>query len=161
MATLKIKNTEGQWEYIQLAGPDAFEAISQGKTPPVLKQDGKLWLDTGDNNYQGTIFETLQNQVDSLAAKEYFKMFDGFIGNESYYKQTEFDTPTSGNITESIKLTADNSVFATKITRFNTPTSGDITETVVIASEGINVRKITKFDTPVVGNIKESYEVIV
>lgn len=76
---------------------------------------------------------------------------------KGYYKVTEFDTPSAGNITETVKKISDDSVFGTKVTLFNTPTIGNIQETLIISSIGINVVKTTEFDTPSSGKIKETY----
>ena len=72
------------------------------------------------------------------------------------YKVTEFDTPTSGDVTETIKLKSDDSIYATIITEFDTPTSGDITETIVCTDLNINNSVITEFDTPTSGDITET-----
>lgn len=76
---------------------------------------------------------------------------------KGYYKVTAFDTPTAGNITETIKKTSDDSVLGTKVTLFNTPSPGNIRETLAITSLGISVAKTTVFDSPVVGQITETY----
>ena len=70
------------------------------------------------------------------------------------YKLTEFDTPTVGSITESIKLKSDNTVYATITTEFDTPTAGSITTTLVCAELGINNKVVVEFNVD--GSITET-----
>jgi hypothetical protein len=76
--------------------------------------------------------------------------------NNTRYKVTEFDTPSAGDITESIKNKVDDSIYATVITEFDVPTAGDITETLTCADLGIANRVITEFDTPSTGDVTET-----
>ena len=75
------------------------------------------------------------------------------------YKVTEFDVPALGSITESIKLTADDSVYATFTTEFDLPTSGDITTTLVCSDLGINNKVVTVFNID--GSITETSSEVV
>ena len=75
------------------------------------------------------------------------------------YKETTFDDPTSGDITETIKLTSDSSTYATLVTQFDTPTTGDITTTLTCTDLGINNKVVTVFNVD--GSITETSEVIV
>ena len=70
------------------------------------------------------------------------------------YKVTTFDDPTAGDITETIKLTSDNSTYATITTEFDLPTIGDITTTLVCADLGINNKVVTVFNID--GSITET-----
>lgn len=70
------------------------------------------------------------------------------------YRVTEFDTPTAGSVTESIKLSSDDSVYATLITEFDEPTAGDITETLLCGDLGINNKVVTVFNVD--GSITET-----
>ena len=81
-------------------------------------------------------------------------LFNLLLTNDKY-KLTEFDTPTSGSITESIKLKSDNSTYATITTEFDSPTIGDITTTLVCADLGLNNKVVTEFDD-ITGNITET-----
>ena len=75
------------------------------------------------------------------------------------YKVTEFDTPLAGSITESIKLTVDDSVYATVVTEFDTPAIGSITETLTCTDLGLSSKVVTEFDTPTVSDITETSSV--
>ena len=75
------------------------------------------------------------------------------------YKVTTFDDPALGSITETIKLTVDDSTYATLITEFDTPTADDITSTLTCADLGISVKVVTVFNID--GSITETSEVIV
>ena len=81
-------------------------------------------------------------------------VFNLLLTNDRY-KLTEFDTPTVGSITESIKLKSDDSVYATITTEFDTPNQGDITTTLVCADLGLNNKVVTEFDD-ITGNITET-----
>ena len=70
------------------------------------------------------------------------------------YKVTTFDDPTAGDITETIKLTVGDTVYATLVTEFDTPTTGDITTTLVCADLGINNKVIVEFNLD--GSITET-----
>ena len=72
------------------------------------------------------------------------------------YKITEFDEPTSGDITETIKLTSDDSTYATLITEFDEPTSGDITTTLLCTDLSIHNKIVVEFDEPTSGDITET-----
>lgn len=87
--------------------------------------------------------------------------FDGVITLPGYYKTTEFDKPSPGDITESLRLSADNSLFATRTTQFDTPAAGNITVIVECPELGIHNRTVTEFDTPTVGDIKETASEVV
>jgi hypothetical protein len=70
------------------------------------------------------------------------------------YKVTTFNDPTAGDITETIKLTADDSTYATLVTEFDTPTADDITTTLTCADLGISVKVVTVFNID--GSITET-----
>jgi hypothetical protein len=46
---------------------DAKVAIPQQDTPPADAVTGTIWLDTSDNEYQGTVFEDLDGKIDNIA----------------------------------------------------------------------------------------------
>ena len=81
--------------------------------------------------------------------------FDSLLTN-SRYRVTEFDTPTAGSITETIKLVSDDSTYATRVTTFDTPVAGAITETIVCSALSVNNAFITEFDTPTSSDITET-----
>jgi hypothetical protein len=94
--------------------------------------------------------------INKIEAKLLSLAFDGVITLPGYYKTTEFDKPSPGDITESLRLSADNSLFATRTTQFDTPAAGNITVIVECPELGIHNRIVTEFDTPTVGDIKET-----
>jgi hypothetical protein len=59
---------------------------------------------------------------------------------------TEFDTPTPGDIRETIKNTISEAVVATITTEFDTPSAGQIQETLYVVEDDITIRKITTFN---------------
>ncbi len=64
MPTLKRYNSSTElWELIQLSGDDILNII-QSETEPSGTVEGRIWLDTSDSAYQGTVFEELyQNSL--------------------------------------------------------------------------------------------------
>ena len=70
------------------------------------------------------------------------------------YKVTTFDDPNLGDITETIKLTVDDTTYATLVTEFDTPNQGDITTTLVCADLSINNKVIVEFNID--GSITET-----
>lgn len=76
------------------------------------------------------------------------------------YKLTKFDYPEEGIITEEIRLTSDNSLYATFTTQFDTPTAGDIQTSLTCTDLGIETVVTTEFDAPEAGQITETCEVI-
>ena len=59
MPTLKRYNSSTElWELIQLSGDDILNII-QSDTEPLGTVEGRIWLDTSDSTYQGTVFEDL------------------------------------------------------------------------------------------------------
>ena len=83
------------------------------------------------------------------------------IAFPGYYIETVFDSPTEGDITETMKKSSDNSTFLTKVTEFDEPTEGDITITVECAELDIHNKVITEFDSPTVGDITETASEVV
>ncbi len=77
-----------------------------------------------------------------------------------YYIITEFDTPTAGDITETMYKPND-AVFLTRVTEFDEPTAGDITTTLQCTELGIHHKVVTEFDTPTAGDIKETASEVV
>jgi len=66
MPTLKRYNSSTElWELIQLSGDDILNII-QSDTEPLGTVEGRIWLDTSDSTYQGTVFETLDDRVTVL-----------------------------------------------------------------------------------------------
>lgn len=72
------------------------------------------------------------------------------------YKVTQFDTPAAGDISETIKLSLDNSAVATYVTEFDVPAAGNITTTLACTFLGIANKVVTEFDTPSLGDTKET-----
>lgn len=65
--------TEGDFNRIEQGIADAHEGrepIIQQDTPPDGVMEGRLWLDTSDGTYQGTVFETLKGEIDGHLADE-------------------------------------------------------------------------------------------
>jgi len=124
-----------------------------------MAYSAKTWgyLDTYTESDANDIENAMETYSTSADLNAIFNMFN----KVGYYKVTEFDTPTAGDITESIKLTADDSTYATLVTEFDTPTSGDITVTLVCSDLGINRKIVTEFDTPTAGDIKETCSEVV
>jgi len=83
------------------------------------------------------------------------------IAFPGHYVVTEFDTPTAGDITETMYKSADDTVFLTKVTEFDTPTTEDITITIECVELGIHNKSVTEFDTPTAGDIKETVSEVV
>ena len=83
------------------------------------------------------------------------------IAFPGHYVVTEFDTPTAGDITETMYKSADDTVFLTKVTEFDTPTTEDITITIECVEFGIHNKSVTEFDTPTAGDIKETVSEVV
>ncbi|WP_419392876.1 hypothetical protein [Cytobacillus praedii] len=58
--------TEGDFNRIEQGIADALEGndpIIQQDTPPDGVKEGRLWLDTSDDTYQGTVFESLRGEI--------------------------------------------------------------------------------------------------
>ncbi len=87
--------------------------------------------------------------------------FENYRYRDGCYYRTRFDYPASGDITEGIYLTADDSVIATKTTEFDTPSTGNITETLYVAADAYTVKKVTVFDSPSAGYITETISEVV
>lgn len=65
--------TEGDFNRIEQGIADALdgsEPIIQQDTPPDGVKEGRLWLDTSDKTYQGTVFEELKGEIDGHLADE-------------------------------------------------------------------------------------------
>ena len=80
-------------------------------------------------------------------------LFNMLLTNDKY-KLTEFDTPSVGSITESIKLKSDDTVYATITTEFDLPAIGNIQTTLVCADLGINNKVVVEFNID--GSITET-----
>lgn len=122
--------------------------ITLAPAPGTVLQEGTPVNAGNLNKIEGGIFG---NQAKLLGLA-----FDSVITLPGYHKTTEFDTPTAGDITESLRLSADNSLFATRVTKFDAPAAGNITVTIQCAALGINNKVVTEFDTPGAGDIKET-----
>ena len=83
------------------------------------------------------------------------------IAFPGYYIEVQFDEPTEGDITETMKKSEDNSVFLTKVTEFDEPTEGDITTTVECVELGIHNKVVTEFDEPTEGDITNTASEVV
>ncbi|KQL18075.1 hypothetical protein [Cytobacillus solani] len=58
--------TEADFNRIEQGIADALEGndpIIQQETPPDGVKEGRLWLDTSDDTYQGTVFESLKGEI--------------------------------------------------------------------------------------------------
>jgi len=107
------------------------------------------WVNGGTPAINAT---NLNSMIDGT---EQNNLFNLLLSNDKY-KVTEFDTPSAGDITETIKLKSDNSTYATIITEFDTPSAGDITVTLNCSALGLSNKVITEFDTPSAGDITET-----
>jgi hypothetical protein len=70
------------------------------------------------------------------------------------YKVTTFDDPAAGDITETIKLTVDDSTYATLVTNFDLPAAGDITTTLLCADLDLHNKVVVVFNID--GSITET-----
>ena len=87
---------------------------------------------------------------------ENYAIHGELIAFPGFYIVTEFDKPTAGDITETMKKTADNSTFLTRVTEFDKPLAGNITVTLECQELGIHNKVVTEFDTPTVDDITET-----
>jgi len=118
--------------------------------------DGGTTIGRNFTEYDFATFKENINTINSLLTSS-----AGMGAFNGYYKVTEFDSPTTGDITETIKLSSDNSTYLTRITEFDTPTTGDITETITCSALSINIKIVTEFDTPTTGDITETTSEVV
>jgi hypothetical protein len=106
--------------------------------------------------------QRVKQAIESLtpqSADDQARLLQLILTNDKY-KVTQFDTPSAGSITETIRLKEDDSAYATLVTVFDSPTTGDITTTLQCTDLGIHNRVIVEFDTPSAGEIKETSEVV-
>lgn len=80
-----------------------------------------------------------------IGAAEFTFDMDVLATRKGLTKLTAFDTPTSGDITETV--TQGEATVASKVTEFDTPTSGSITETVTVGS--LSAVKVTTFSASI------------
>lgn len=139
---------------------------------------GAIWLDTSDTLYQGTVFESLENQINGLVQskgapdgiatlgadgkvptgqlppkEEPPFDFDNFYNRVGYTYKTEKDIPTAGSIKTSIINTSTEAVVATMTTEKDMPTAGQIRTTLYVAEDNMTVTKTLSIDGS--GNILE------
>jgi len=73
LPVLKVQRADGTYDIIQTSGLSGSEIIVSA-TQPAGVPDGALWLDTSDNEFQGTIyddiFDSLNNKPDRLTTVE-------------------------------------------------------------------------------------------
>jgi len=135
------------------------------KTTNVYNNEGKTVQELIDEHEAAAAphsgHETPAGAQAKVDAKTDIFAFDNLATKPNYYKVTEFDAPSPGDITETIKSSADGSVYATRITQFDVPAVGNITVTVQCAALGINNKAVTEFDTPAAGDIKETASEVV
>lgn len=144
--------TKKNWQDHVVPNPGQYTAVDNGDGTWTLTED------FGTPVQEGTpLSSTNMNNIET--GIEQNNLFNLLL-TPGRYKVTEFDTPTAGDITETIKLTADDSTIATLVTEFDTPTSGDITTTLTCVSLGLSSKVVVEFDTPTAGDIKESAEVV-
>ncbi|MFC0414503.1 tail fiber protein [Cytobacillus solani] len=65
--------TEADFNRIEQGISDALEGndpIIQQETPPDGIKEGRLWLDTSDNTYQGTVFESIKEEFGAHLAEK-------------------------------------------------------------------------------------------
>ena len=127
-----------------------------------IQEDGTLDAEAGmeehGNEYHEPNFAT---EAELSSHKSDYAYHGELIAFPGYYIETVFDTPTEGDITETMKKSSDNSTFLTKITEFDEPTEGDITITVECVELGIHNKVITEFDSPTEGDITETASEVV
>lgn len=82
----------------------------------------------------------------------YFQ-FDNWRYRAGCTYTTQNNYPTAGDITETVKLTADNTVIATRVTEFDTPAAGQIRETLHLVDGDVTVTKVTTFATDLVTEV--------
>lgn len=111
---------------------DRVPAVGKTNRKKITYEDGTVVYATVENADDGTAGTSLNRAL--LMAMQ------GFIA-----AVTEFDTPTTGDITET------NSDGDTLVTEFDTPSTGDVTETFTSGTQVIT--RVTKFDTPTTGDI--------
>lgn len=73
-----------------------------------------------------------------------------------------FDYPNAGDITQEIRVSSDNSLYASLVTEFNSPSTGNITVTLECTDLGIHTKIVTEFNVPSSGRIRTtSSEVVI
>ncbi len=76
------------------------------------------------------------------------------------YSGTKFNVPELGDITEEIRMKADDSLYAIMVTKFDKPNPGNITTTLLCSALGIHTRVITEFNTIDGYDVKETGGVV-
>jgi hypothetical protein len=71
MATIKKKNADGTWEPLQVIGEDMSKKpnVYRQTTEPDNVPAGTWWLDTSDNQFQGTVFANLDSKIEETNAQ--------------------------------------------------------------------------------------------
>lgn len=141
------------------------ESLIQADTTDIFDQF-QAYLDAKTAEFDGIMsdYDTyIQAQVDDwdawYAANKaaifdtlYFA-FENWRYRAGHTYKTEFDTPSAGDITETIKVTLSGDVVATRVTEFNKPATGQIKETLSITEGSVSVAKVTTFNVD--GSIDE------
>ncbi|WP_313803627.1 hypothetical protein [Cytobacillus sp.] len=126
--------TEADFNRIEQGIADALEGndpIIQQDTPPDGVKEGRLWLDTSDDTYQGTVFESLKGEI------------DGHLGDEvKHVTQEEHDKiggalqRTGGALTGDLEINKDGGRI-----KFNRPSNA------IDGNAGISVYDNTVYQT--------------
>ncbi len=122
----------------------------------IKDESGYVDIVNGENTVlritnEGTLLSDTGNGLEEvLVAHD----FDAIAQSKGVTLVTEFDTPTAGDITETITDTATTDVIATRLTEFDTPSAGQIQVTVSVTGKGSAVH-VTTFDAPTAGDIQE------
>ena len=131
MPTLKRWNETTQlWEPLQLIGAE----LGAPNGVATLGGDGKV-------------------EPDQLPSLEVFD-FDNWRYRAGHTYKTIFDAPLAGDITEEIRNAISDALVASIETKFDTPSAGQIQETLFITEDSITIRKITTFNID--GSIDEA-----
>ena len=110
----------------------------------LVKPGYEEWADVG----------TINDNMDILDGAVSVYDFDALVQKKGGTLVTEFDTPTSGDILETLTATSGVATVATRLTEFDTPGAGQIQVTVTVAGVGIATH-VTTFDAPTAGDIQE------
>ncbi len=80
MPVLKVQKADGTYDIIQTSGLSGSEIIVSA-TQPAGVPDGALWLETADNEFQGTIYDEIKGDLDSMVKTRVesgeFQYYDG------------------------------------------------------------------------------------
>lgn len=99
--------TEVDFNRIEQGIADALEGndpIIQQDTPPDGVKEGRLWLDTSDDTYQGTVFESLKGEIDGHFWE---KASTSKVGHVQLNSATNSEDETTAATPKAVKVAMD------------------------------------------------------